>query len=137
MKRILVVEDDSAIRKLVLRVLAREGYEIEAVSNGRDAIACMEDNAYDAIVLDLMMPHVSGFDVLTRLRREKPDLLKKLIVITAAAERDTREIREGDVCAIVRKPFELEELIQIVRRCAGETEPIAGIDPAGPLTQPS
>lgn len=137
-KKVLVAEDDAAIRKLVLRVLEREGFQTETVTNGRDAIACIEKCAYDAVILDLMMPSLSGFDVVARLRRDYPQLLKKVVVITAAVERDTRAIREGEIGAVIRKPFELEELIATVRKCVADPAPCDGLDPdTGPLSQPA
>ena len=124
-KRILIAEDDRAIQRLILRVLDREGYEIQTASNGQEAMTCIGSQDYDAVVMDLMMPGLSGFDVLARLRSEKPDVLKHLIVITAAAERETRKIPAADVCAIVRKPFDLQQLIDTVRKCAdgGDASP--------------
>ena len=119
-KRVLIAEDDTAIQKLIFRVLSRAGFEAETVSNGREAIARIESGAYDALVLDLMMPHTSGFDVVEWLERERPQIAKKSIVITAAAERDTRRIRESEVYAIIRKPFDLQKLVDTVRHCLAE-----------------
>jgi CheY-like chemotaxis protein len=117
-KRVLVAEDDSAIRNLLLRVLGRAGFEIEAVTNGRDAIARLTAQPYDGVVLDLMMPEASGFEVLAWVRREKPEVGKKLVVVTAAADRDTRRIAEGEVFAIIRKPFDIADLVTCVRSAA-------------------
>jgi len=117
-KRVLVAEDDSAIRNLLLRVLGRAGFDIEAVTNGRDAIAHLTVQPYDAVVLDLMMPEASGFEVLAWIRREKREVGKKLVVVTAAADRDTRQIAEGDVFAIIRKPFDIADLVTCVRSAA-------------------
>ena len=117
-KRVLVAEDDSAIRNLLLRVLGRAGFEIEAVTNGRDAIARLTAEPYDGVVLDLMMPEASGFEVLAWVRQEKPEVGKKLVIVTAAADRDTRRIAEGEVFAIIRKPFDIADLVTCVRSAA-------------------
>jgi len=117
-KRVLVAEDDSAIRNLLLRVLGRAGFEIETVTNGRDAIARLSAQLYDVVVLDLMMPEASGFDVLAWVRREKPEVGKKLVIVTAAADRDTRQIAEEEVFAIIRKPFDIADLVSCVRSVA-------------------
>ncbi|HJT17925.1 MAG TPA: response regulator, partial [Thermoanaerobaculia bacterium] len=68
-------------------------------------------------VLDLMMPDISGFDVLRWIRTERPEIAKKLIVITAASDRETRHIRAGEVCAVLRKPFDLGEVTATLRTC--------------------
>jgi DNA-binding response OmpR family regulator len=125
-KRVLVAEDDAAIRKLLVRVLARDGFEIDAVSNGSDALDRISITAYDAIVLDLMMPDINGFDVLSWIRSERPDLAKKLIVITAVSEQEMRHVRAEDVCAVLKKPFDIEDVTRTVRACAGEPETADG-----------
>ena len=99
-------------------MLGRAGFEIEAVTNGRDAIERIAVDGYDVVVLDLMMPAANGFDVLAWMQREKPEAASKVVVVTAAAERDTRQIGEGAVFAIVRKPFDIAELIAAVRHAA-------------------
>lgn len=117
---VLVAEDDLTIRSLLSRVLGRAGFEIEAVTNGRDAIARMAGGDYDAVVLDLMMPEASGFDVLAWVQRETPQAASKVVIVTAAADRDIRPIREGGVFAIIRKPFDISELVAAVRNAAVE-----------------
>ena len=116
-KRVLVAEDDAAIRKLLVRVFAREGFDVDAASNGREAIDLIGKTFYDGVVLDLMMPDISGFDVLRWIRTERPEIAKKLIVITAASDRETRHIRAGEVCAVLRKPFDLGEVTATLRTC--------------------
>jgi CheY-like chemotaxis protein len=64
MPRVLVAEDSPEIRLLVSRVLTIEGYDVSTVDDGREAIAKISEEAFDAILLDFMMPHASGFDVI-------------------------------------------------------------------------
>ena len=130
----LVAEDDAAIRRLLVRVLARAGFDTEAVTNGRDAIDRIAATAYDVILLDLMMPGVNGFDVLQWVRLERPEAAKRFVVLTAVAEREMRHLQASEVCAVIRKPFELDDITKTVRSCAGEAEPAGESPPINGLS---
>lgn len=115
-RSILLVEDDSSIQLLTARLLKRDGYTVEIVSNGRVAMDRISKKAYDVIVLDLMLPAVSGFEILRWLHQTNPDLPKRsVIVFTAASERDVKEVT--DVFALIRKPFDMNDFLTTVRRC--------------------
>jgi CheY-like chemotaxis protein len=73
---------------------------------------------FDAIVLDLMMPKVDGFEVIERLERTVPDRLRRnVIVLTAVANKELRKLDEKRVFRIIRKPFDLDELVVAVTEC--------------------
>lgn len=124
-RRALVAEDDEPIRKLVGRVLERQGLEVHTAKNGREAIEAVRSTEFDIIVLDLMMPEVSGFEVLDYLRTQKPAALKSLIIATAVSDRDLNEtLAESDEpVRVIRKPFDLDELERLVATCITEQEP--------------
>lgn len=123
-KRVLLIEDDRAIQRLVERVFARKGYTLEIAVNGKEGIAQIETATYDAIVLDLMMPVVSGFEVLEWLDEHRPGTARGcVIVMTAASDRDVRKIDQGSVFAFVRKPFDIEDLVGTVARCVAAERP--------------
>jgi CheY-like chemotaxis protein len=115
-RRALVVEDDAAIRQLLRTVLGREGFEVEVAADGLEALARLRSDAFHLIVLDLILPAVSGHAVLDYLRQERPVSLQRVVVITAAPHL----IRHGlsdDVCRLLRKPFHLEEFIAAIHDC--------------------
>jgi len=116
-ERVLVAEDDASILRLVTAVLARAGYEVDTATNGFDALHKIELTPYGAVVLDLMMPGSSGFDVLARLQVTEPQ--HKFVIIMSAASGDviTRAVACSNVFAVLRKPFELNDLIADVRKC--------------------
>jgi two-component system response regulator PilR (NtrC family) len=116
-KRVLLLDDDASMRKLISLLLQRAGYRVDAVDNGNAATGLIERTKYDAILLDLMMPHEGGMTVIRRLRETKPDLLARVIVVTAMPEAVLRTVAAG-VSAIVKKPFDAQELIETVRRVA-------------------
>lgn len=117
--RILLLDDDAAIQRLVALLLKRAGHRVDVVGKGNDAIRSIEANAYDALVLDLMMPTEGGMTVLKHLREKNPKLLKRVILLTATPAAVLSTVRK-DVAAIVHKPFEPEELLDAIDRLASE-----------------
>lgn len=114
-RRVLVVDDDASIRRLLVTFLRRRGFELLEARNGREALEVMRAGGADLVLMDLMMPEVSGWDVL-RERATDPLLeLIPVIVVTAANSRDTRAALRGqNVCAVLAKPFDLEVLFKTV-----------------------
>lgn len=115
---VLVVDDDHSIRRLIRTLLSRAGYESEEAQNGEEALRLIKSHDYRIVLLDLMMPVVNGFEVLEWLEEHSPHHLQCVIVTTAAADRDISRLRRDAVFAVLRKPFDLAELVQTVERCA-------------------
>jgi CheY-like chemotaxis protein len=116
--RVLIAEDDDGVRLLLGTILRRSGALVEFAGDGREAIEMLRMNDYDAILLDLMMPMASGFEVLAWLHQEKRGLAqRRVIVLTAMAERDLVNLTKDRVFAVLRKPFELDELMTRVSSC--------------------
>ena len=114
---VLVVDDDPAIRRLMVSTLRREGYQLSEAQNGREALDAMRSGREDLVLLDLMMPEVSGWDVL-RERRNDPELLKiPVIVVTATNDPAIAEAVTSSICALLPKPFDLSTLHAVVRSC--------------------
>ena len=109
-------EDDGAIRALVMRIVEREGFDVDAAADGDEALKKLDGDCYDLLVLDLMMPHVDGFEVLRRLREGRPGALKRVIVMTAASQ-DVAGFVEP-ICTLIPKPFDIDRLSNAVRDCA-------------------
>src|SRR5688572_18268416 len=81
--RVLVCEDDGAIRGLLDKLLSRHGLAADTVETGKAAIDRIRRRTYDLILMDLLTPEVSGYDVLDLVWRECPELLERIIVVTA------------------------------------------------------
>lgn len=108
--KILVVEDDRTVGPYVVRGLAEQGFQVELVADGDDALAAAAHTAYDLIILDLRLPGMSGFDVLRMLRdRGNP---APVLVLTAqdAVDFKVQALRAG-ADDYVTKPFAFEELL--------------------------
>jgi CheY-like chemotaxis protein len=114
-KRILLLDDDPSMQRLVSTLLKREGFRVDAFLKGNDVIAALERQSYDALLLDLMMPHEGGMTVIRHLREQAPERLRNVVVLTASPNSVTANIRE-EVFAIVQKPFDSEHLIDTMRR---------------------
>jgi CheY-like chemotaxis protein len=117
--RILVADDDPAIRMLVVRVLARRGYDVSTASDGADAIAQLDRNDFDLLVLDLMMPRVDGLGVISHLvARENPT---PILVMTAAVPDILRRLPQDRIARIITKPFDIDQLLQYAEEAVGRT----------------
>lgn len=114
--RVLVADDEDAIRTLVSRMLKRAGFDPVEASNGQHAIERLDAGTFDALVLDLMMPRVDGFGVIEHLIDTQPWMVEKTVVMTAFPKAAAKE-RLHHLCCILSKPFDMEELIQVVRDC--------------------
>lgn len=126
--RILVVDDDESILRFVAIVLRREQYDVDTARGGRDALSKIELTKYDVVVLDLMMPEVSGFDVLKELAVRNPRI-KCVVIMSAASRFDVANSVNPNVFAALSKPFEIGALITAVRGCID-----AACEPAGALS---
>ena len=109
---ILIVEDDEPTQNLLRVVLQRFGHTSEIASNGGDAIEMLGQREYSAVILDLMMPNVSGYDVLAFLAASERPV--PVIVCTAAGTAGTATLDPKVVKAVLRKPFDIDELATTV-----------------------
>ncbi|HET7707815.1 MAG TPA: response regulator [Thermoanaerobaculia bacterium] len=111
--RVLVLDDDVSMQKLVSMLLKREGLKVDVVDHGNQAVEAVDRTRYDVILLDLMMPHEGGMTVISHLKEKNPDLLKRVILLTATPKAVLKGIAR-DVAGVVRKPFKHEELVETV-----------------------
>ena len=116
MFRILVADDEEPIRRLVTRVLERNGYAVEGAGDGQQAIDRLKSGNYDAVVLDLMMPKVDGIGVIQYMTEECPVMVQKTVVVTAFPRTAARN-ELGAVCHVLPKPFDLPVCLESVKEC--------------------
>ena len=127
--RILVVEDEPDLRRLLEQALREEGYAVDAAEDGPTGLYKAIEWDYDAIVLDLMLPGLSGWEILHRLRAEK----KVPVLILTARDGVPDRVRGLDTGAddYLIKPFALAELHArlraLIRRAAGQAHPVLEI----------
>jgi two-component system nitrogen regulation response regulator GlnG len=115
-KRILVIDDDEAIRMLLFTVLRRRGFAVDAAKNGDEAIEAMKRCRYAVALVDLMMPLKNGWEVLEWMANHPKEDRPLAIVLTAGTT--LRELSPDVVAGTVRKPFDVELLLDMVTACA-------------------
>jgi DNA-binding response OmpR family regulator len=119
-KKVLVVDDDDAIRSMVERVLRREHFDVESARDGFEAIEKLARNDYGTVLLDLMMPRVDGLGVLRFLETKEEAPLPRVIVMTANLQTASETANAQPVYRILPKPFDIHELVTHVRECHGD-----------------
>jgi len=111
--KILVVDDEEDLRRLLTESLRLEGFQLAAASNGREALALVEQQPPDLIILDLVMPEMNGIETLKRMRER--GVTAKVVVLTAyGTAQQVREAVALGVKEFIGKPFDLDRLIRIV-----------------------
>ena len=114
--RVLVVDDDPAVGEMLSRLLAREGYEVAVVADGPAAFEAMSHQPPDAILLDVVLPGMSGFEICRRLKQEPRTLLTPVVLVTGLGEREQRiEGLEAGADDFLTKPVDTQELVARVR----------------------
>ena len=120
-RRVLVVDDELGICQSCVKILSREGLQVEYALNGYDALKRMEQNPFEVIITDLKMSSMGGMEVLRRVKESYPESL--VIVITGYATVSSAvEVMRTGAYDYLPKPFTPEELRAIVRRALGEWE---------------
>jgi CheY-like chemotaxis protein len=118
---VLVVDDDTATRILLETLLTRAGLIVETASDGEEAVAAIDRCDFDAIVMDLFMPRLNGTDLLQRIALEHEELLRRVIVLSAAPEAALLSARQRfPIWSAMRKPADISDFIQCVLDCMAQ-----------------
>jgi DNA-binding response OmpR family regulator len=120
--KVLVADDEPALRKLLKTNMELEGYETLEASNGAEVLECVERDNPDIILLDIMMPVMDGWEVMTALAAN-PEYEQKVILVSAKAS-DDAQLQGWELGAdeYITKPFDLEALLERVRDVAARSE---------------
>jgi two-component system OmpR family response regulator len=127
--RVLVVEDDPDLRRSLAATLREENYAVDVAADGGDGLDKAKQNAYDIILLDVMLPELSGWEILQQLR---PANTTPVLMLTArdAVHDRVKGLNQG-ADDYLTKPFDIEELLArvraLIRRAAGQTLPVLSI----------
>lgn len=113
-KKILIIEDDTFLQGLAANKLQSEGFEVNTATNGNEALTRLDQEMYDAIILDLMLPDISGFDILKQIRSRETNSQIPIIIFSNLSE--DKDIKHGlDLGAtdyLVKANFTLDELAE-------------------------
>jgi len=112
--KVLVIEDDDAIRSLLVTALNREHLVVDAAVDGLEALALATASEYPVILLDLMLPRLNGADFLAAYQNACPATRSVVLVMTAFDDAGVARMLPQPVHAIIRKPFDVPQLVAIV-----------------------
>ncbi|MCJ2182606.1 response regulator [Novosphingobium sp. 1949] len=122
MIRILLAEDDSAMRTYLARALERAGYEVVAVDRGTEALPHLKTETFDLLLSDIVMPEMDGIELAQRCAEVAPST--KVMFITGFAAVSLRASREAPHAKVLSKPFHLRDIVMEVQRLFGLSEHI-------------
>jgi DNA-binding response OmpR family regulator len=118
--RVLIVDDDAPIRKLLERVALRAGFNVDTANDGLQALEKLQSKQYSIAIIDLMMPRLSGYDLVQKISTLDPRPV--IIVATAMTDGDVAKIDDTLVRRVIKKPFDVksvaEALIDTARQIA-------------------
>ena len=119
-KRVLVIEDEPNIIQAISFILSRDGFEVDSHADGRTAIEAVERRNPDLVILDVMLPNRSGYDILQDLRADPATADLPVLMLTARGHKKDRELAERyGASRFMTKPFSNAEVLDLVREMAG------------------
>jgi two-component system, OmpR family, alkaline phosphatase synthesis response regulator PhoP len=128
--KVLVVEDEQDVAEMIRYNLGREGYDVRLASNGTDALRQVKDARPDVILLDIMVPHLNGWEICRRLKQDRETQAIPVIMVTGRVEEGDKVLGfEMGADDYVTKPFSPRELVARVRAVSRRGR--AGDDTAG------
>ncbi|MDA8098886.1 MAG: response regulator [Nitrospiraceae bacterium] len=114
-ERLLIVEDEDTLCESLQRVFRHAGYEVDRADSAESAFALLETRSYDLIITDIILPGISGIELMTRYRRTSPS--QKIMVMTAYASLSTAvEAIKAGASDFIIKPLMHDEMKRAVRR---------------------
>ena len=118
--RILIADDEFDIRFMLEQLLTIEGFEVRTAKTGREVLDTLEQEDFDLLMLDLMMPEIDGFGVLKELPPEKLHGMKVIILSARATEEDAVIGYSVGAAQYVTKPFDNDRVVDIVKYLVGD-----------------
>ncbi len=122
-QRILAIDDNADIRELIAFILRRENYEVSTASNGMAGLEMIKGVKPDLIILDVVMPEFSGYDVLNAVRSDKNSKIRDIPVLMITSKSSTDDIDQAlelGATAYIVKPFRPAKLVTKVKSLLGE-----------------
>jgi DNA-binding NtrC family response regulator len=112
---VLIVDDDIGVRNMLSSVLYDEGYLIEGVENGKEAIKACEESIFDVALIDIELPDMKGTELLSRLKKLQPKMIRIIITGHPSIESAMKAVNER-ADGYLLKPFEVTELLEMIAR---------------------
>ena len=120
MPKILIIDDDPGVIRVLRRVLELEGYTVSEARDGREGLRCMERDPADLVISDVYMPDMDGIEFLIRIRKVMPDA--KVVAMSGGGYLTTEEVLYAasvlGAVAVLRKPFTRSDVLEVVTAAA-------------------
>lgn len=120
-KRLLLAEDEEVLRMLVVDTLEDEGYEIDEACDGEEAYELIEQNDYDLVIIDYMMPRMTGLEVIEKVRQHPEKKDTKILMLSAKSQKvDQDRVLLAGADHFISKPFSPLYLVEKIGEILGE-----------------
>lgn len=120
-KKILLIDDDSKILLLEKTILNQSGISVETAINGLEALEKLKKNSFDAIVLDILMPHMDGYETAKEIKKLENHKATPIVMVTAAPEREAmKQSFASGVLVFMNKPFTAQKFLSVIQTVLGQ-----------------
>ena len=119
-RKALIVEDDASTRELLRRLVQSQQCDVDEAADGQTAIELLDSNDYGVVLLDLVLPKLSGAEVLDHLYQNNPSMLERIIVVTGLNIEEVRKLFPR-VCNALPKPVMPQRLMASIQKCLHAT----------------
>jgi two-component system response regulator AtoC len=127
MSKILIVDDEKLICDMLRTELEKNNYEVTVVNNSKDAIKVIEHNDFDIVLLDLMLPKITGLDLLSLIKEKSPNTVVIIITAYGSAESAVKAMKLG-AFDYITKPFSMEEMLVVIKKAEEYAKKLQEID---------
>lgn len=118
-EKLLIIDDEDTLCESLKRVFVRDGYEVDIAFSAEEAFDHLKEKTYDLIITDIILPGISGIDLLKKYKKEKPE--QKIVIMTAYANLETAiEALRGGASDYIIKPLTHDEIKRVVRNALGK-----------------
>ena len=121
-RKALIVEDDGSTRLILRRLVESQGCDVDEAKDGEIAIELLDNNDYSAVLLDIVLPKVSGTEVMDHLFHTNPEMLERVIVVTGLNIEEVRKLFPT-VCNALSKPVIPQRLVDSLHKCLRSEAP--------------
>ncbi len=119
-QRILFADDDSSLRELMEMLLSGQGYSVRTASSGQEAVDAIQQESFDLISLDLMMPVMDGIEVLTWIHKTQASIAPVVILTAVEQKRAINQLFEAGASAVIHKPIDVAHYLEQIEQLLGE-----------------
>jgi len=116
---VLIIDDDAEVRNMLRSILEDAGYSVESVDNGKHALRIAENLPFDVALVDINLPDIKGTELLGKLRRLQPRMVKIIVTGNPSIENAVKALNEKSD-GFITKPFDPQELLDMIRKLIAE-----------------